>query len=209
MTDRETVRSGYEEHAHAYADRRSPGDRELAVLEAFLESVSRTGRILDAGCGSGEPVLRRLRADTERRVVGLDFARAQLALAADAAPHAELVVGDMTALPFREGVFDAVTASNAVVHVPLSDHQRVVDEFARVLRPGGRLLLSEAPAEFDRETDDWLGAGVEMTWHMAGADATRDQLRDAGFRLTNEWVAPDTGPDEPPKPPFFEAVLEA
>jgi len=43
---------------------------------------------------------------------------------------------------------------------------------------------------------------------MAGPDATRDQLRAAGFRVEREWAAPETPTDEPPKPPFFAAVLD-
>ncbi|WP_121820774.1 class I SAM-dependent methyltransferase [Halostella salina] len=206
MADRETVRRGYDELAEAYAANRSGDERERAILDAFLDSLADPTRVLDAGCGHGEPVLRRLSEGAT--AVGLDFAAGQLRLAADGVPAARLVQGDMTDLPFRADAFDAVTAVDSLIHVPLPDHQAVVDEFARVLRPGGRVLLSEAPAEFERTNPDWLGDGVEMTWHMAGAEATRDQLRAAGFRVESEWAAPETAADEPPKPPFFAAVLD-
>jgi len=206
MTEKETVRRGYEELAAAYAERRDGDERERAILEVFLDSLDDPVRVLDAGCGHGEPVLRRLSEGAT--AVGLDFVAGQLRLAADAAPAARLVQGDMTHLPFRAGAFDAVTAFDSLIHVPLNQHQAVIDEFARVLRPGGRVLVSEAPAEFERTNPDWLGDGVEMTWHMAGAEATRDQLRAAGFRVENEWAAPETPADEPPKPPFFAAVLD-
>lgn len=68
--------------------------------------------------------------------------------------------------------------------------------------------FSEAPESFQRQTDDCLGEGASMTWHMAGADATRDQLRGAEFRVTDEWPAPEQEADEPPQPPLFEAVLD-
>lgn len=209
MTDRADVRRGYEDHAAAYAAKRSPSDRELAILDAFLGSVPARARVLDAGCGHGDPVLRRLREHVrgDGTAVGIDFSRAQLGFAADAVPAAALVAGDVTALPFREDAFDAVTAVDAIIHVPLPDHQTVVDEFARVLRAGGTLLLSEASEPFERETENWLGESAAMTWHMAGPEATREHLRSAGFRLVDEWPAPDPAEDGPPEPPFYEAVL--
>jgi len=106
------------------------------------------------------------------------------------------------ALVNRQKAFDSL------IHVPLSEHRRVVDEFARVLQPGGGVLLSEAPEEFERTTQDWLNRGGKMTWAMAGMDATKDQLRKAGFTVTKQWDAPRPPADEAPKPPFLAARLD-
>lgn len=204
MGEKETVRRGYDDLAERYASSHSANEREITLLDRFLDSCSGPIRLLDAGCGIGTPVLRHL--DERVSGVGLDFSREQLRLAAEAVPAAWLVLGDMTALPFRDDVFDVVTAYNSLIHVPLSDHQTVLDEFARVLRPGGRVLVSEASEEFERTNSNWLDSGVEMTWSMAGTEATREQLRDAGFRLTDEWHPPDTSGR--PEPPFFSARLD-
>lgn len=206
MTDR-NVRRGYEANAAAYTDAREPDERERRILDAFRDGLPAAPRVLDAGCGAGDPVLARLASDAA--AVGLDFSRALLSAARGAAPAARLVHGDMTALPFAADAFDAAVAVDSVIHVPVDDHPTVFAEFARVLRPGGRLLVTEAPEPFERTNEQWLGTDAEMTWHMAGADATRDHLRDAGFTLVEEWPAPETGPDEPPKPPFFAAELVA
>jgi ubiquinone/menaquinone biosynthesis C-methylase UbiE len=205
VRDKQAVRRGYDELAATYAETRTADDRELAILDSFLDPLSDDARVLDAGCGPGTPVLARI-AETAT-AVGLDFSRELLAQAASVIDTAPLIHGDMTALPVQDGAFDAVVAVDSVIHVPLDDHQTVVDEFARVLRPGGRVLLSEAPEAFERTNPDWLDAGAEMTWQMAGAAATRDQLRAAGFRLTDEWAAPEPVPDDGPKPPFFAARL--
>lgn len=207
MDDRETVRQGYDELAETYAARRAEDGRDVAILAEFLDSLSERARLLDAGCGQGTPILRRL--DERATGVGLDLSREQLRLAAESVPSAPLVHGDLRALPFRDDAFDAVTAYNSVVHVPLADHQTVFDEFARVLRPGGRVLVSESPEEREREVSDWLDGGVEMTWHMAGAAATRDHLRNAGFSLVTEWHPPDEPSESGPRPPFFAARLDA
>lgn len=90
---------------------------------------------------------------------------------------------------------------------PVPDASRILDEFARVLRAGGRLLVSESPEEFERTNDDWLGTGTEMRWHMAGAAETRRQLRTAGFRIAGEWEPSDSDSGNGPRPPFFAARL--
>ncbi|WP_232686759.1 class I SAM-dependent methyltransferase [Halobacterium zhouii] len=207
MRDRQHVRRGYDELAGTYAEKRTADDRELTVLDQFLDD-STPERVLDAGCGPGTPILRQLSEETTASAVGLDLSRELLRIAADAVSAAPLVHGDMTHLPFQDGAFDVVLAFDSVIHVPLGDHQTVIDEFARVLHPGGRILLSEAPEAFERSKADWLGGGVEMAWHMAGAETTREQFRAAGFRVTDEWEAPAVEPGENPKPPFFAARLE-
>jgi len=204
MSDKEVVRHGYDELAETYASRRSVDEREMGILSTFLNSLSEPARILDAGCGQGVPVLSRL--CEEATAVGLDFSRGQLRIAAET--PARLVQGDMTSLPLQNGAFDAVTAYNSLIHLPLSNHQTAIEEFARILRPGGSVLLSEAPDEFERTNSNWLDSNVEMSWSMAGTQATREQLQNAGFTVVTEWNAPNTDGKSDPKPPFFAARLD-
>ncbi|QSW99378.1 class I SAM-dependent methyltransferase [Haloterrigena alkaliphila] len=189
MVDSDAVRRGYDALRETYAAERSADGREREIIESFLESLSEPARVLDAGCGQGTPVLHRGRESMS--IVGVDFSRGQLELAATAVSEEPLVQGDLTALPVGDAAVDAVTALHSVIHVPLEEHRTVVDEFARVLRPGGRVLVSEGPDEWRGSNPDWLDSGVEMQWHVAGADATRDQLRAAGFAIDREWTAAD------------------
>lgn len=203
MGEKNEIRRGYDELAEEYAARYSNDEREMVILDEFLDSLSEPTRLLDAGCGQGTPILRRL--CEEATTYGLDFSREQLQIATGIVPTAQFVHGDMANLPFRNNTFDAVTAYNSLIHVPLSSHQAVLDEFARILNSGGHILFSEAPDEFERVNSNWLDSGVTMKWSMAGAKETRDQLRKAGFRIVKEWDAPDAL--EEPKPPFFAARL--
>lgn len=207
MSDRDAVRRAYDEIAETYAAERSERGRGVEVLTAFLDDLPERPRVLDAGCGQGTPVLRRLAESADP--VGLDFSREQLGLARGTVPGAPLVCGDMTALPLREDAFDAVTAYHSLIHVPIDDHAAVVEEFARVLRPGGRVLLTEGIDEWSGRNPDWLNSGVEMQWDIAGAEATKSQLRDAGFTVVRELRATDELADDEAEKPFFEARLEA
>ncbi|WP_435318385.1 class I SAM-dependent methyltransferase [Haloarchaeobius sp. TZWSO28] len=188
MVEKDAVRQGYDEVAVVHDEERDDAGRGMAILETFLDSVEDPARVLDAGCGSGRPVLRRLTEASDP--VGLDISGGQLRLARENVPGAGLLQGDMTTLPFPDDSFDAVVAFWSLIHVPEADHQAVLDEFARVLRPGGQALVCEAAEAWNGENPDWLDEGVEMQWNMAGAQATRDQLETAGFDVEEVWGAP-------------------
>ncbi|MFI6296094.1 class I SAM-dependent methyltransferase [Nonomuraea sp. NPDC050790] len=118
-----TVPRDYDVNPRRYAlGSSAPGARGLYVRLA--ERLRPFARVLDVGCGDG-----RLRAESPQ-VVGLDGSMTMLR--AHPAPR---VLGEATALPFREGSFDAVTAVNMLYHLP--EPLLAVREARRVLRPGG------------------------------------------------------------------------
>jgi ArsR family transcriptional regulator len=96
--------------------------------------------VADLGCGTG-PVAAAL-APWVRRVIGVDGSTAML----DAArarlvdlPNVELRAGELEALPLEDGEVDAATLILVLHHVP--EPQRVLAEAARIVRPGGQLLV--------------------------------------------------------------------
>ena len=190
MDERNEVRRAYDDLAGTYAEGRSETGEDTEILSAFLDRLPDGARVLDAGCGPGIPVLRRVNASATG--YGLDFSRGQLQLAAENVSDASLLQADVVHLPLDDAVVDGIVAYHSLIHVPSNDQRAVISEFSRVLRPGGRLLLSAGPTEWTGANPDWLDSGVEMRWDIAGAEATRTQLRAAGFVLTDEWeVAED------------------
>jgi SAM-dependent methyltransferase len=197
---RDRVREGYDALAADY-DAERPAEPP-ATVDALRERLDADARVLDAGCGGGRPVLETL--DGDYRTVGLDFSAAQLALAAERT-DGPLVRGDLTALPFRADAVDAVTCLNAIIHVPVEAHPTVVGEVARVLRPGGWLLLTTGDRAWEGETEDWLDGDARMEWSYPSPAETRETIREAGFAIRREWPAdhPDGGDF-----PFLLARLE-
>jgi len=103
-------------------------------------AVVRPGdRVLDAACGTGDFAVADARAGAAR-VVGLDFSERMLEQARRKASDVEWVRGDMLALPFEDGSFDAATVGFGVRN---TDLERALLELRRVLRPGGRLAVLE------------------------------------------------------------------
>lgn len=98
--------------------------------------LERGERVLDLACGTGDIAF--AAAAEGARVVGLDVTHRMLQLAARKSNTAGLVAADMTSLPFGSRTFDVVTTGYGLRNVP--DLNLAIDEIARVLRPGGRLL---------------------------------------------------------------------
>jgi demethylmenaquinone methyltransferase / 2-methoxy-6-polyprenyl-1,4-benzoquinol methylase len=101
-----------------------------------VEAAVRPGdRVLDACCGTGDLAVEAERAGG--RVTGIDFSERMLECARRKSTTVEWVSGDMLALPFADGSFDAVTVGFGIRNV--ADLGAGLGELARVLRPGGRL----------------------------------------------------------------------
>lgn len=183
------VRRGYDDVATDYLAERAETGRERELAEAFAADLRDDSRVLDAGCGAGVPVTTVL-ADAGHRVVGLDASREQLRLARERVPAA-LVQGDLTRLPFADGAFDALVSFHAVIHVPREEHAGALAEFARVLRPDGRLLVSTGVEPWEGTNPDWLDAGAEMFWSFHGRERNLELLEEAGFVVDGEEVVGD------------------
>lgn len=117
--------------------------------DRFLSSLNLgPGRsLLDVACGSGGPALR-IAAKTGCSLVGVDLHEQAVTTAKALASErglAEIVefrVADGAGpLPFPDGRFDAIVCIDAINHLP--DRPRVISEWARILKPGGRLLFTD------------------------------------------------------------------
>lgn len=205
MVDKRTVRRGYDALADAYAAERDDDGPEMTLLDELLDELPADARVLDAGCGNGEPVSCAVAAEAEP--VGVDVSREQLRRTTANVPSAAIAQGDMTALPLRADSVDAVVAFWSLIHVPFTEHAAVAAEFARVLRPGGRALVCEGTDAWEGKTPDWLDGGAPMEWNMAGVEETREQLCDAGFTVETTRAVPDSLADDPDEPDPWTFLL--
>jgi SAM-dependent methyltransferase len=121
-----------------WAELAEPENLPLYERMLALAGVVADTELLDLGCGSG--LLCRLAADRGARVSGIDICPELLMIARERTPRADLREGDISALPFAECSFDAVTGANALQFAP--DPARAFSEAARVLRPGGVLVAA-------------------------------------------------------------------
>ena len=183
--DRNEVRRAWDAVAETYAARRDPDGSDAALVDDLRADLPADPDVLDVGCGDGARTLANLPAGS----VGLDVSRRGLELATETVPDARLVQSEMSALPFAAGRFDGITAYHAVFHVDRDRHPAVYREFARVLRPGGRLLMTLPSGRFETVRRGWMGG--RMFFSAPGRDRTLDQLRAAGFDDVETTTATD------------------
>jgi SAM-dependent methyltransferase len=132
-----SVQEGYAAWATSYDERRNPTIRaEEPVVRALLEG-RRPGVAIDVGTGTGRHAT--WLAEQGHRVTDLDTSRAMLEVARGRAPEIEWVEADLRRLPLPDACADVVVCGLTLSHLP---NLSGIDELARLLRPGGRLVVS-------------------------------------------------------------------
>jgi len=125
--------------------------------------------VLETGCGGGRLLLALGRHRTDLAVVGIDVARASLAPLA-AHFKGALLQADVSALPFRDAIFDAVLCRHVLGHLPEPGRKAAASEMLRVLKGGGSLFFegfSTGDARFGRgrEVEQATFARGDGIWH--------------------------------------------
>ncbi len=134
-----TAADGYERWAATYDAFANPLILiEQGPIRSLIDEVA-PGRALDAACGSGRHTA--YLVERGHDVIGVDASPAMLAKAAATAGGADLRAGSLDCLPLESASMDLVVCALALTHC--EELQTPIAELARVLRPGGRLLLSD------------------------------------------------------------------
>jgi SAM-dependent methyltransferase len=111
---------------------------EHPVMRALLDPLP-ASLVLDAACGTGR--YSDYLAGRGHRVIGVDRSAAMLAKARAKLPEADFREGDLEALPLASASVDAAVCALALVHLPAVG--KAMAELARVVRPGGRVIVSD------------------------------------------------------------------
>jgi 2-polyprenyl-3-methyl-5-hydroxy-6-metoxy-1,4-benzoquinol methylase len=124
-------------------------------FKTFAEAA--TGRVLDFGAGSGDLATHLSRRGVDIVGLELDDPRIRNALSHEALAIVELYAGDLP-LPFGSETFDWIVSTEVLEH--LHDPHQFIPEFARILKPGGRMLIttpdiSSIPSSFLTGTVPW------------------------------------------------------
>lgn len=157
---------------------RNEAAREQWVM-ARLRSLPAASSILDAGAGGG----RYRRHCAHLRYTSQDFGQYDgvgdgKGLQDGTADYAPIdIVSDIAAIPVADASFDAVLCTEVLEHVP--DPVRVVHELARVLRPGGSLIVTAPFASYTHIAPYFFATGFSRYWyehHLAAAGLEIEEL---------------------------------
>jgi SAM-dependent methyltransferase len=190
------------------------------MTDPYLKS-RKVARALEAGCGTGY-FARLMQMERRLPLVALD-------LGWEGLRHARImgvenpVQGDMTNLPFGDAVFDLLISLDAMVHLPRGEEPRAVRELARVLKPGGLMVIRAAAFDwlrsrhsefvFERQrytrrqlTGLMTGAGVQ-TLRCTYANSLLLPVAAAKFRLWEPLTRARHASGVEQVPPWLDRLL--
>jgi SAM-dependent methyltransferase len=193
-----TAEAGYAAWADDYD---KPGNALIDFEQPFVEEILSQlppGTAIDAACGTGRYA--QYLAAAGHSVTGVDGSARMLAVARAKVPGADFREGELCRLPVPDRHADLVVCALALAHV--LDLGPVFAEFARVLRPGGHLVISDTNHEWpivkalsdgdfgylphrNHRTSDYLAATLPLKFQVR---------RCAEPFLPDPWLDPDTAP---------------
>jgi ubiquinone/menaquinone biosynthesis C-methylase UbiE len=156
--------------------------------------------ILEVATGTGAQLVELARRNLRGRTVGVEVAEGMLAktrrrLAAGGLEAVEVLEADARALPFADESFDLIVNSYMLDLLPRDEIPRVLAEFRRLLRPGGRLVMSNMTLGERRAHRVWdalYARGIVLTANCRGVLAT-PVLAELGFTGIEREYSPQLG----------------
>jgi len=173
----------YDGFADTYEASRGLFDMSEVLRDLAGHLPEGKGRVLDMGCGAGEP-FPRFFADRGWQVTGVDFSKRMLELAGQYVPEMKTIHGDMRDVRFDPASFDAIVSIFSLFHVPKADHPALFGRFFQWLKPGSVALFTYATkaytghAEFDG-TIEFMGQ--DLFYSHTTPEKLHALLSDTGF----------------------------
>lgn len=173
------MKSGYNKIASSYPTVRTADSEDVQLLNMLVRRLPEGAMVLDAGCGSGYPVTQFLARYFQ--VIGVDFSEEQALLAKETVRGVALVRADLSNMPFNSGMFEGLCSYYAIIHIPRSEHSKLLSEFHRILRPNGLALLCMGAGDLPGDIDNWHGA--PMYWSHYNNKTNLSMMNEGGFDI--------------------------
>ena len=177
---------------------------DRALLAAFVELLEPAAgeRVADVGCGPGRVAAFLARAGLD--VIGLDVSPAMVAAARQAHPEIEFEVGQLDALPLEDSSLAGAVCWYSIINTPPEDLDGAFTELARVLVPGGHLLLAFQAEDEPVHRADAFDTGLPLTSYRHQVADVAGRLAGAGLDVRSTTLrAPEPGREYESTPQAF------
>ncbi len=163
MTDRnkDNVYKSYDKMFNWFDEHRSRDLFEKPYLDLAISYLKPNAKILDLGCGMGEPIGKYF-IDNGYQLTGIDGSSKLIDLAKARFPKGQFMVGDMREVSLKEK-FDLVLAWNSFFHLSKDDQRLMFKIFEDNINSGGVLMFTSGPSD----GEVWSDNGGEMLYHAS------------------------------------------
>lgn len=178
MSNKDKVYESYDKIVDWYDGARSRELFEKPYLDLCLAEIKSEAKILDLGCGTGDPI-GRYYIEKNYSYTGVDASKNMIALARSRFPQAKFVICDMRELDLKEK-YDLVIAWHSFFHLPQDDQRKMFKTFENHIEDNGVLMFtSDAYAG-----EIWGDNGGENLYHASlSAEEYKKLLKEHHFKV--------------------------
>jgi SAM-dependent methyltransferase len=151
-------------------------------IDSFISRFKKDAVILDAGCGPSGHIGRYI-FDKGVQVIGVDLSEKCVEMARQFNPAMQFEIGDIGNLAFEDGLFDGVISYYSIIDTPKNYVHKIFNEFRRVLKPNGYLLVTVKAGATEGYIYHPLGDKVEIYMSLFSEEEISNYYTEAGFLL--------------------------
>jgi ubiquinone/menaquinone biosynthesis C-methylase UbiE len=185
MTTTPALAASYDQVAAAYtariADELAGKPLDRAMLQAFAEQAGALGPVADIGCGPGHVAA--FLAASGAQVEGIDLSAGMIGQAQRRYPTLAFRQGDMRALGGSDARYGGIAAFYSIIHLAEAELAPTFQEWWRVLRPSGIVLVAFHIGEQVVHFDTWWDQPVDLDFHFLSVEQVTSALAHAQFAI--------------------------
>jgi len=155
-------------------------DRNL--LNTFASKLPKGALICDAGCGPSAHIGKYL-SNKGFKVTGVDISERCIQLASGFNPEMSFKCNDIAKMDFEDGIFDGVISYYSIIHTPKKMVNTLFNEFSRVLKPVGYLLVAVKFGEQEGIINQLIGMDTEIYFTLFALEEIEDYFNKSNFKL--------------------------
>lgn len=153
-------------------------DRNL--MDGFANRLKPGSLICDAGCGPSAHIGRYL-FDKGINVIGVDISDRCIELATQNNPMMQFKCNDIVKMDFDDSIFDGIVAYYSIIHTPKRFVSLLFDEFFRVLKTNGYLLVAVKVGESEEMLTELIGIKTEIYFSLFTRKEIKGYFENSGF----------------------------
>jgi ubiquinone/menaquinone biosynthesis C-methylase UbiE len=150
-----------QKYHNLFKDEMNEKEYDRLLLDDFVKYFKKKDTILDVGCGPSGHIGRYL-FDKGLNVIGIDISDKCIEIATGYNSGMEFRIMDFSQMDFADNTINGIISFYSIIHTPKKFLDQIFSEFKRVLKPGGKLLLSVKKGDDESLLDEFLGYNTKI-----------------------------------------------